>query len=179
MWIDPNIEWKFRPNQHGEVFPGQAHTLIFVDKGYQLMKDESRAYVSPYLYPGAIGFEYIGKHTDLPTNPENEDKDRGTYLTSGQGVIPIYDDFALAVRELFQARTFSLVRVTRAAAFERTGAIVLKLETAHPGDIQLNDEDEIVDNGRNNEDGKIYLGQKGDRSDNNCIYKEKNCSTKI
>lgn len=160
--MDPNIEWKFRPNQHGEVFPGQAHTLIFVDKGYQLTKDESRAYVSPYLYPGAIGFEYIGKHTDLPTNPGNEDKDRGTYLTSGQGVIPIYDDFALAVRELFQARTFSLVRVTRAAAFERTGAIVLKLETAHPGDIQLNDEDEIVDNGRNNEDGKIYLGQKGD-----------------
>lgn len=161
--MDPTVEWKFRPNQHGEVFPGQAHTLILVDKGYKLKNEESRVHVSSYLYPGAIGLEYTKMHADDETRFSGCDENGNAKLMPPhQTVIPIYDDFALAVSEIFHIKAFSLVRVTRAAAFERTGAIVLKLETAHPGDLQLNDEDEIVDNGRNNEDGRNYLGKQGD-----------------
>ncbi|GMG39640.1 unnamed protein product [[Candida] boidinii] len=55
--------------------------------------------------------------------------------------IPIYDSIEHAIREIFNLAEYSLIRVTRAAALEPEGAIVLKLETARPGDKHLNDDE--------------------------------------
>lgn len=55
--------------------------------------------------------------------------------------VPVYTSVATAVREVFGINEFTLLRITRAAAFEKTGSIVLKMETAKPGDAWLDDDE--------------------------------------
>lgn len=121
LTVDPSVEWKFRPHPQGEMFPGKSKTVVLVEENY--LVDPEEQLTDPH-YPSAIGID--GKHE------------------SNSSPVPIYDNLAAAVQDVFNVDSFSLVRVTRAAAFERTGPIVLKLETAHPGDIQLGDEDDPV-----------------------------------
>lgn len=141
LTMDKNVKWKFRPNQHGSMFPGKAYTITLVDKDYVPTNSEKKGI--RYETGGAIGYE----------RSRSKNGEVGT---------PIYNDFKQAVEELFQIDNFSLVRVTRAAALEKTGAVVLKLETSHPGDRQLNDEDEDVDNSRRSDEDDVYLGKRGD-----------------
>lgn len=51
-----------------------------------------------------------------------------------------YNSLNTAIHSAFRIKEYSLVRVTRSTTDEDSGSIVLKLETAHPGDCKLVDD---------------------------------------
>lgn len=60
----------------------------------------------------------------------------------GHSKVPQFSSIDEAVYNLFGISEYSLIRVTRAAASEIGGSVLLKLETAMPGNLYLNDDDE-------------------------------------
>ncbi|ODQ82465.1 hypothetical protein BABINDRAFT_27642, partial [Babjeviella inositovora NRRL Y-12698] len=70
---------------------------------------------------------------------------------------PTFNSMDAAVSSLFGLKEYSLVRVTRAASSEPNGSVLLKLETALPGDAWLADDDD------SNEELINGIGDKGDR----------------
>lgn len=100
----------------GGVFPGKSQTVTFLDDDENL----------------DLELEY------LKQNPKDS-------FPSSIGVdmdnIPVYKSIDTAVREIFELKEYTFLRITRSAAFEKTGAIVLKMETAKPGDKWLEDDE--------------------------------------
>ena len=56
-----------------------------------------------------------------------------------------YNSLNTAIHSAFRIKEYSLVRVTRSTTDEDSGSIVLKLETAHPGDCKLVDDPNFVE----------------------------------
>lgn len=79
--------------------------------------------------------------------------------------IPEFSTIDEAVSSLFGVHEYSLIRVTRAAATEVGGSILLKIETAIPGHLYLNDdEDEDFQTVEKNKDYyQDLVGSIGDR----------------
>lgn len=78
---------------------------------------------------------------------------------------PTFNSLDTAIYSLFGANNYTLVRVTRSATDEADGSLVLKLETAQPGDYLLIDDEEFAD------DMLHSIGKPGRRPNNLFIKK--------
>lgn len=78
---------------------------------------------------------------------------------------PTFNSLDTAIYSLFGANSYTLVRVTRSATDEADGSLVLKLETAQPGDYLLIDDDDFAD------DMLYSIGRPGRRPNNLFIKK--------
>jgi hypothetical protein len=136
LLFDDSIDWRFKTttiadmneneinplnnndnnsNNFGGVFPGKSQTVTFLDC------DEDS------IIPNDIKLQY------LPNFPNAIGLDSEN--------IPVYRSVDSAVREVFDLREYTFLRITRSAAFERMGAVVLKMETAKPGEKWLDDDE--------------------------------------
>jgi hypothetical protein len=78
--------------------------------------------------------------------------------------VPEFNTIDEAVCDLFGITEYSLIRITRAAATEVGGSVVLKIETAMPGYFYLmDDEEDIVTVEKNKELYRDFIGFIGDR----------------
>lgn len=78
---------------------------------------------------------------------------------------PTFNSLDTAIYSLFGANNYTLVRVTRSATDEADGSLVLKLETAQPGDYLLIDDEDFAD------DMLHSIGKPGRRPNNLFIKK--------
>lgn len=78
---------------------------------------------------------------------------------------PTFNSLDTAISTLFGTSNYTLVRVTRSATNEADGSLVLKLETAQPGDIRLIDDEDFAD------DMLHSIGSEGRRPNNLFIKK--------
>ncbi|ODV87893.1 hypothetical protein CANARDRAFT_20623 [[Candida] arabinofermentans NRRL YB-2248] len=120
--------------------PMKSQTTIFIEPSYssELLKSTNRPLQTSKIFPSAVLIEEKG--------------------------IPVYDSVDTAIKEIFDIEEFSLLRVSRAAALEPSGAIVLKIETARPGDLHLNDDefDMRYNSIEEKDNDDILLGKPGD-----------------
>jgi hypothetical protein len=125
----------------GGVFPGktQAVTFLDVDQDQDLDLDLDQDQISDV----EVGCDDSNSNTlckRLKLLP-SIDTAYGHAIGLERDGVPVYTSVATAVREVFGINEFTLLRITRAAAFEKTGSIVLKMETAKPGDAWLDDDE--------------------------------------
>lgn len=59
--------------------------------------------------------------------------------------LPTFNSLNTAVRSLFNLEEFSLVRITRSTTSDYEGSVLLKFETAKPGDYGLIDDEDFAD----------------------------------
>lgn len=59
--------------------------------------------------------------------------------------LPTFNSLNTAVRSLFNLEEFSLVRITRSTTNDYEGSVLLKFETAKPGDYGLIDDEDFAD----------------------------------
>lgn len=78
---------------------------------------------------------------------------------------PTFNSLNTAVHNLFGIDDYSLVRVTRSTATDHDGSILLKFETAKPGELNLIDDEDFTD------DMLHSLGQVGNEPSNIFIKK--------
>lgn len=93
--------------------------------------------------------------------------------TQDHSKIPEFHSIDEAVYALFGLNEYSLIRVTRAAATEVGGSVLLKIETAMPGLLYLND-DEDMDFSTLERNSEMYhssLGDIGDRPTSSFLKK--------
>lgn len=81
------------------------------------------------------------------------------------GAVPTFNSLDTAISTLFGTPQYTLVRVTRSATDEADGSLVLKLETAKPGDLLLIDDKDFV------EDMLHSISKEGRRPNNLFIKK--------
>lgn len=80
-----------------------------------------------------------------------------------------YSTIDEAINHLFNLKDYTLLRITRAAATEPCGAILLKIESAMPGSRYLNDDEYDDDEILTDDD---ILGQLGDRPSTTFLKKK-------
>lgn len=80
-------------------------------------------------------------------------------------IVTTFNHLDTAVSSLFDIQNYSIVRVTRLASSSNDGSVLMKLETAKPGDLSLVDDREFMD------DMLASLGRKG-QSPNNIFIKK-------
>lgn len=83
----------------------------------------------------------------------------------GNTMITTFNHLDTAVSSLFGIHDYSIVRVTRSASSSNDGSVLMKLETAKPGDLSLVDDREFMD------DMLASLGKCG-QSPNNIFIKK-------
>lgn len=91
-----------------------------------------------------------------------------------QSTTPKFNSIDEAVFSLFGLNDYTLIRVSRAAATEVGGSVLLKIETAMPGYLYLND-DEDEDFKTVEENQEMYheaIGSKGDRPSTTFLKKK-------
>lgn len=81
------------------------------------------------------------------------------------GMVTTFNLLDTAVASLFQTTDYTLIRVTRASSNTEDGSVLLKLESANPGDTRLIDDREFMD------DMVASLGKVG-QSPNNLFIKK-------
>lgn len=94
------------------------------------------------------------------TEPSRVSSIQGT-----QGIVATFNLLDTAVKSLFGTSTFTLVRVTRSSSSSSDGSVLLKLETAKPGDTSLIDDIDFM------EDTVASLGTPGQPPKNLFIKK--------
>ncbi|GAV27740.1 hypothetical protein PMKS-001208 [Pichia membranifaciens] len=103
----------------GGGFPSKTQVVTFLDTNEDDEEDDSKARYPVFSmhepFPNAIG---IGEDSSL-----------------------VYKLVDTAVREIFGLEEYTFLRITRAAAFEKTGSVVLKMETIKPGYKWLDDDE--------------------------------------
>lgn len=80
-------------------------------------------------------------------------------------IVTTFNHLDTAVSSLFDVQDYSIVRVTRLASSSSDGSVLMKLETARPGDLSLVDDSEFMD------DMLASLGKRG-QSPNNIFIKK-------
>lgn len=85
--------------------------------------------------------------------------------SSSEHTLPTFNSLATAIHTLFGIDEYSLVRVTRSTATDYDGSILLKFETAKPGELNLIDDEDFT------EDMLHSLGQVGSEPSNIFIKK--------
>lgn len=123
LTYNSNIDWRFKSANHskegdlGGDFPGQSQLVTFLEEEDPL----------------------------LTTNNDNNNNNKITPNSNFVGIdsdgSPIFNSVPQTVKNSFGIDEFTFLRVTRAAAFEKTGSIVLKMETVKPNDPWLNDDE--------------------------------------
>ena len=121
----------------GGVFPGKTQAVTFLDVDQDQDQDLDQS------SDVEVGCEDSNSNTlcrRLKLLP-SIDTAYGHAIGLERDGVPVYTSVDTAVREVFGINEFTLLRITRAAAFEKTGSIVLKMETAKPGDAWLDDDE--------------------------------------
>ncbi|GMM44103.1 hypothetical protein DAPK24_006780 [Pichia kluyveri] len=134
LLIDEAVDWRFKnttsnneniidtSTNMGAIFPGKSQAVTFLDDN------------------------------DNDNNNNNNNNDLTSFINNKSNIFPnsigldefncpVYKSINKAVKEIFKLEEFTFLRITRAAAFEKTGAIVLKMETAKPNDKWLDDDE--------------------------------------
>lgn len=118
------VDWRFKTNN--------TNTM-----GLRMAPYDSNDLTSGGSFPGKSQTVTFLDTEDIADDKVFDDHSKN-FDTDGT---PTYKSIDLAVRELFHIEEYTFLRITRAAAFEKTGAIVLKMETAKPGDKWLDDDE--------------------------------------
>lgn len=103
----------------GGGFPGKTQAVTFLDTNEK--DDENDSTTRNPVFP---------MHTSFP-NAIGIEEDHSL----------VYKSVDTAVREIFGLEEYTFLRITRAAAFEKTGSVVLKMETIKPGYRWLDDDE--------------------------------------
>lgn len=162
--LNKNIREKFRVLKRGNVDDGKAYEeLLFNESVDWRFKTSSASDSNPPGLKASDSFEnglqsgggFPGKTqavTFLDTDDNDDEikirKARSPLNEKFANAIGIDEDNSLvytsvdtAIREIFGLREYTFLRITRAAAFEKTGSVVLKMETIKPGYRWLDDDE--------------------------------------
>lgn len=112
------------PETRGSVIPGRN----MASKSLQLI-DNNLVNLAGYSNKMLLAFSLKKDH---------ENGDVGVHL-------PTFNSLDTAVSSLFGINEYTLVRVTRSTSNDHEGSVLLKLETASPGDHSLIDDTEFAD----------------------------------
>ena len=164
--FNKNIREKFKVLKRGNLDDRKAYEELLFNESIDWRFKTSSVSDSNHLdakhsdipeYGMHCGGGFLGKTqavTFLDTNEEDEEEDSkarnpiSSVNTSFPNAIGIEEDRSLvyklvdtAVREIFGLEEYTFLRITRAAAFEKTGSVVLKMETIKPGYKWLDDDE--------------------------------------
>lgn len=136
---DSTVDWRFKTVSANDV-SSQVSTPNSTVSNLSFSDTTSTGAGSGGVFPGKYQtVVFVDSDDHLPKQPAPPQ------FPSAIGIddegFPMYKDINLAIQELFGVPEYTLLRVTRAAAFEKTGAIVLKMETIKPGDPWIDDDE--------------------------------------
>lgn len=138
---DSTVDWRFKTVSANDVSSqvstpnSTVSSLSFSDTNSSTFTGTSGG-VFPGKYQTVV---FVDSDDQLPKQPSPPQFPSAIGLDE-EG-LPMYKDIDLAIQEIFGIPEYTLLRVTRAAAFEKTGAIVLKMETIKPGDPWIDDDE--------------------------------------
>ncbi|CCE81761.1 Piso0_002430 [Millerozyma farinosa CBS 7064] len=66
-------------------------------------------------------------------------------IKTSNPALPTFNSLDTAIHTLFDIKEYTLVRITRSASVDHEGSVLLKLETARPGDYSLIDDHDFME----------------------------------
>lgn len=85
------------------------------------------------------------KGTTNEGTSKSKSRVKNSSSSANSSILPTFNSLDTAVHNLFGINEYSLVRITRSTTTDQDGSILLKFETAKPGELNLIDDEDFAD----------------------------------